>query len=109
MSEFFTTYCVHILVTLLFLAGFLFFILNGRKNIKEWLLYAVVQAEMVWGAKTGKIKLREVYNDFVKAFPIISKIIPFTAFSALVDLALDEMKEILATNEACKRLVEGEY
>lgn len=107
MIDFILNYWVHILVALLFLAGLLFFIINGRKNIKEWLLYAVIEAEKELGSNTGKIKLRQVYDDFLITFPIVSKIITFNAFSSLVDLALDEMRELLATNEDCKMYAEG--
>lgn len=107
MIEFIMNYWLHILITILFIIGITFFILNERKNIKEWLLYAVIEAEKQLGSKTGKIKLRQVYDDFIKSFPIISKIIPFNTFSSLVDMALDEMKQLLKTNPQCKEYVEG--
>jgi hypothetical protein len=107
MVDFILNYGWHILIGLLFLAGLVFFVLRQERNIKEWLLYAVIEAEKNLGAKTGKIKLRQVYDWFINTFPIISKIIAFNTFSKLVDLALVEMKEILATNSECKTYVEG--
>ena len=108
MIEFLMNYWFHILVGLLLIAGVVFFAINERKNIKEWLLYAVIEAEKELGSKTGKIKLRQVYDDFIKTFPIVSKIVPFSTFSSLVDLALIEMKSILRTNLHCKMYVQGE-
>lgn len=108
MIEFITEYWVHILIGFAFIAGLILFAVNQRKNIIEWLLYVVMVAEKELGSKTGKIKLRQVYNDFVVTFPVISKIITFSTFSGLVDVALVEMKKILATNAECKKFVEGE-
>ena len=102
-----TDLILKIIILLLFISGSIFLIINQRKNIKEWLLYAVVEAEKQLGSKTGKIKLRQVYNEFIKAFPIISKFVKFEYFSKLVDLALIEMKKLLNTNINCKDYVEG--
>ena len=107
MIDFLINYWVHILIGVLFIAGVVLFIVNERKNIKEWLLYACIEAEKGLGSKTGKIKLRQVYDWFIQAFPIVSKLIAFDTFSKLVDLALVEMKEILSTNAQCKEYVEG--
>lgn len=108
MIDFILNYGWHILIGLLFIAGVVFFVINQRKNINEWLLYAVIEAEKLLGSKTGKIKLRQVFVWFVDTFPIISKFVSFTAFSSLVDMALVEMKKLITTNEQCKMYVEGE-
>ena len=98
---------IEILILILFISGAVFFVLNQRKNIKEWLLYAVVEAEKNLGSKTGKIKLRQVYDEFIKTFPIISKIISFNLFSKFVDTSLIEMKKILESNETIKEYIIG--
>ena len=98
---------IKILIFNLFITGVIFFILNQRKNIKEWLLYAVVEAEKNLGSKTGKIKLRQVYDEFIKTFPIISKIISFNLFSKFVDTSLIEMKKILDSNTKISQYVNG--
>lgn len=77
------------------------------KNIKEWLLYAVIEAEKQLGGGTGQIKLRQVYDMAIQRFKWLS-IVPFATFSGWVDEALEEMKKMLATNAAVKNLVEGE-
>lgn len=107
MIEFVIEYWQHIVISLLFVTGAAFFVVNQRKNIKEWLLYAVIEAEKELGSKTGKIKLRQVFDWFITSFPIISKLISFNAFSKLVDIALVEMKKLIDTNEQCKMYVEG--
>lgn len=94
-----------LLVLLIFAA---YFILMGRKNIKEWLLYAVSIAEKELGSGTGKLKLRQVYEAFIVAYPVISKIVPFEVFSGWVDEALDEMRKIIETNFDIKAFIEVE-
>lgn len=80
---------------------------NEQKNkVKEWLLYAVTMAEKELGGGTGKLKLRMVYGMFIDKFPAISQAVSFETFSEWVDVALDEMKKMLADNEAVKLFVE---
>lgn len=38
-------------------------------KVKEWLLWAVTEAEKDLGGGTGKLKLRQVYDLFVQRFP----------------------------------------
>lgn len=78
------------------------------ENVKEWLVYACTEAEKILGSKTGKIKLRYVYNMFIEKFKFLSAIITFEQFSALVDYALIDMRVIIETNDAVKSLVEGD-
>lgn len=66
--------------------------------VKEWLLYAVTEAEKNLGEKTGKLKLRQCYDLFVQRFPAVAKVIPFSTFSGWVDAALEEMKRLLEGN-----------
>lgn len=60
--------------------------------IKSWLLSVIVNAEKVYGGKTGKVKLSYVYGLFIEKFPKLAKIISFETFSTLVD-------EVLKINE----------
>lgn len=76
-------------------------------NIKEWLLYAVIEAEKQLGGGTGQVKLRQVYDMAIQRFKWLS-VIPFSTFSDWVDETLAEMKKMLAENKAVKNLVEGE-
>ena len=78
------------------------------QKVQEWLLWAVTQAERIFGGGTGKIKLRYVYDLFIKRFPDIAKIISFTMFSALVDKALETFNQLLNSNKALEEYVNTE-
>lgn len=70
--------------------------INGFKN---WLVWAVSEAEAVFGSNTGKLKLRYAYELAVERFPMIAKFIPFTVFSKMVDGALDIMRDMIENNK----------
>ena len=106
----------HIIVGLLALVGvvvtgaFYFFKNPSAKQleqIKEWLLYAVIQSEKELGNGTGQVKLRFVYNLFLSKFKWISFFMSFETFSLLVDEALEEMRAMLEKNPAVNELVKG--
>lgn len=78
-------------------------------KVKEWLLFAVTNAEKDFGGGTGKIKLRYVYDLFVTRFPSTAKIITFEEFSNLVDESLKEMNNLLSANNAIQNYVGGAY
>ena len=81
-------------------------------GFKNWLVYAVAEADKVLGSKTGQLKLRLVYGMAVARFPIMAKMLPFNLFGKLVDSALDVMKDMIAKNEniavAITNKIEGE-
>lgn len=77
-------------------------------KVREWLLWAVTQAEMELGGGTGQLKLRAVYDMFVQRFPSMARLISFNTFSDLVDDALDNMREMLHRNDAIKAIVDGD-
>lgn len=95
-----------LIVTVLAVA--VYFLLNGKRSVVEFLLQAVFMAEKDLGSGTGKIKLSVVYGNFIEKYPIFSKIIPFPVFSAWVDAVLEDMKDILSKNEKAKAYVENE-
>ena len=76
--------------------------------IKEWLLWAVTEAEAELGNGTGQLKLRLVYDMFLNTFPWAAKVISFELFAKMVDEALDKMREMLKTNPAVAALVTPE-
>ena len=76
--------------------------------IKQWLLYAVIEAEKEFGSGTGKMKLRQVYDAFVSKFPWAAQVVSFELFSVWVDEVLIEMRELLQNNVNIKQYVEGE-
>lgn len=74
-------------------------------KVKEWLLWAVVEAERELGSGTGQIKLRYVYDMFIAKFPYLAKVIPFETFSILVDEVLEKFRELLNTNIQLKEYI----
>ena len=95
------------------MAGYTVFVFVKRprseqiKSVKEWLLWAVTEAERELGSGTGQLKLRYVYNMFIERFDYLATVITFDMFSLLVDEALDKMKEMLGNNKMVKLYVEG--
>lgn len=93
-------------LVLLLGGGFIMFVIiflrmgqqQQMKMISEWLLLAVVQAEKELGGGTGEIKLRYVYDKFIQKFDKMAKVISFEQFSCMVDVALDKMRNMLASN-----------
>ena len=81
-------------------------------GFKNWLVWAVAEAEAVLGSKTGQLKLRYVYDLAVVRFPVMAKVLPFAIFSKLVDAALDVMRDMIENNtsiaEAITKRIEGE-
>lgn len=77
-------------------------------KVKEWLLWAVAEAEKKFGSKTGQLKLRYVYDLFTQRFPFVAKVISFEKFSALVDEALEKFNKILESNVKVEEYVNGE-
>ena len=69
-------------------------------GFKNWLVWAVAEAEAVLGSKTGQLKLRYVYDMAVIRFPIMSKLLPFGMFSKLVDAALAIMEDMITNNSS---------
>ncbi len=87
-----------------------FFKLEKEKRldvVRQWLLLAVVEAEKQLGSGTGKIKLRFVYDMFINKFKFLSMLISFSQFSQMVDVALEEMREMLSTNKQLKEYIEN--
>lgn len=77
------------------------------QKVREWLLWRVTLAEKELGGGTGQLKLRMVYDAFVARFGWLAKVISFETFSRLVDDALEEMRDLLAKNNAAAAYVEG--
>ena len=77
----------------------------GSEIILEWLLLAVIKAEKEFGEGMGQIKLRYVYDLFIEKFKFLSIFITFTQFSELVDIALDNMKDLISNNQNAKSYI----
>lgn len=79
-------------------------VMTGK--VKEWLKYAVAEAEKFLGSGTGQLKLRHVYDMFIETFPVFSKLLPFPIFSKMVDTALEWLRIELEKNEKIKAFIE---
>ena len=86
---------------------FIVLAIKQPKKVKEWLLYAVIEAEKELGSGTGPVKLRSVYDMFITKFPKLSVFISFNTFSEWVDVALDYMEELLTDNKDVKAIIKG--
>lgn len=75
-------------------------------KVKEWLLFAVMQAEKELGHGTGTLKLRYVYDLFVTTFPEVAKLVSFDTFSKWVDEVLVYMRRLLESNMDLRYYVE---
>ena len=80
------------------------------EKMKQWLVWACIEAERALQSGTGQLKLRQVYDMFcaVPAFTWVAKIISFDLFSEWVSDALVEVKEMLVSNNALAKYVYGE-
>ena len=81
-----------------------------KKKIKEWLIWACIEAERELQSGTGQLKLRDVWNKFcaVPVFSAIAKFISFEIFSEWVRTALATAKEMLIMNESLAQYVYGD-
>lgn len=77
-------------------------------KVKQWLLWAVILAERDFSSGCGVLKLRHVYDLFIKAFPSLTPIVPFDIFKIWVDEALEQMRHLIETNKNIKDYIEGE-
>ena len=97
-----------IIVAIVIMAAlFIVFAIKQPKKVKEWLLYAVIEAEKELGSGTGPVKLRSVYDMFITKFPKLSVFISFSTFSEWVDVALDYMEKLLTDNKDVKAIIKG--
>ena len=97
-----------ILSLLLIASGLIVLFFVRRKNVVEWLVYVCAEAERMYGSGTGYIKLRDVYSEFIRVYPLLSVIFPFDYFAKLVDRALALLRERLEESAEVKELIFGE-
>ena len=101
---------VGLIALILLLASSLYkFIKLGKasqiKKVKEWLIFATIEAEKALGEKTGQVKLRYCYDMFIHKFKLVSLIVTFDEFSELVDEALETVRNMLESNEKIQQYV----
>ncbi len=108
------TVSVVVTVAVAALAIYQFFLLptdKQKEKVKEWLVWACIEAEKALQSGTGQAKLRRVYNAFiaVRAFSWLAKIISFDTFSAYVSEALAEAKKMIINSESLAVYVYGDH
>lgn len=91
-----------IVVILVFIIGGIY--VMGFKN---WLVWAVTEAESVFGSGTGQLKLRYAYELAIKSYPAIAKFIPFSLFMKMVDNALVIMRKMIENNGKIAGVIVG--
>lgn len=81
-----------------------------KAKVKEWLIWACIEAEKALKTGTGQLKLREVWNSFVMipSFSFIAKIVSFEVFETWVAESLDIAKGMLINNPTLAEYVYGE-
>ena len=75
-------------------------------KVREFLIWAVIEAERTYKSQMGVVKLRFVYSEFCKYFPSLVPLVPFDVFSKMVDSALEQMRHLLETNPAINAYVD---
>lgn len=101
------------------LVGFVFWLIYNffmlpteeqQKKVKNWLIWACIEAEKKLQSDTGQLKLRDVYDKFcaVPAFKWVAIIISFKQFSEWVSDALVTVKEMLVSNVTLAKYVYGD-
>lgn len=76
-------------------------------NVKEWLKFAVIEAEIALGSGTGQLKLRMVYDMALMKFNWLGKVVTFERFSEWVDESLEWMNHQLSTNNNISNIVKS--
>ena len=89
-----TMFVVGVIVIALLVYAFI----NRKGLLRKAALYAVSVAEEEWGSGTGKIKFAEVYTYIKKEFPILTLFFTEAQLTIIIEDALSELKNILASN-----------
>lgn len=81
-----------------------------KAKIKEWLVWACIEAEKALQSGTGQLKLRQVYDMFcsVPAFTGVAKLISFNTFSDWVKDSLAAAKDMIVRNSNLATYVYGD-
>ena len=108
------TVSVVVTVAVAALAIYQFFLLptdKQKEKVKEWLVWACIEAEKALQSGTGQAKLRKVYDAFiaVRTFSWVAKIISFNTFSAYVSEALVKAKKMIINSRSLAEYVYGEH
>lgn len=85
-------------VTVIIVVSVIVMAVRSRKGLlAKAALYAVSKAEETWGSNTGRIKFAEVYTYLKAQYPIITFFFSEEQISNMIEEALVQMKQILAS------------
>jgi len=107
MIEFLAQYWDSILVVIIFIVICIALIRKGSAGyVKQILFYLVTQAEAEFGSGTGDLKYAAVTTWLYERIPVIIKLF-FSAkqIDALIEAAVQQMKEYLLKNESAQAFV----
>lgn len=99
-SEIISTVITGVIVAAIAIALVLYIYINKKDLLYKAALYAVAKAEEEWGSGTGRIKFAEVYTYIKKEFPILTMFFTEPQLTIIIENALSDLKEILATKLA---------
>lgn len=99
-SELITKIIIGVIVAAIAIALVLYIYFNKKEMLYKAALYAVAKAEEEWGSGTGRIKFAEVYTYIKKEFPILTMFFTEAQLTIIIENALIDLKEILATKLA---------
>ncbi len=77
------------------------------KQVKGFLLQAVIAAEKELSSGTGRVKLSKVYQEFCEQMPWCARYLSYDEFCKLVDETLEDMKHLIESNRAIAAMVEN--
>jgi hypothetical protein len=107
MIEFLTDYWDSMLVIVLFIVICIVLVRKGSTQyVKQMLFYLVTRAEAEYGSGTGELKYAAVTTWLYERMPAIIKFF-FTAkqIDAMIEAAVQQMKDYLSKNESAKAFV----
>jgi len=107
MIEFLTDYWDSMLVIVLFIVICIVLVRKGSTQyVKQMLFYLVTRAEAEYGSGTGELKYAAVTTWLYERMPAIIKFF-FTAkqIDAMIEAAVQQMKEYLSKNDYAKSFV----
>ena len=109
MLDFIQNNSVLCIVVVIIVIALIAYIYRYRKDIlKKAAMYAVASAEKAWGSKTGQIKFSETYTYLKKNYPFITFFLSEKQLSTIIEDALVNLKQIIATKEGLEKSEEKE-
>ena len=72
---------------------------------KKYLMKAVIEAEIIYGGKTGKLKYATVIAEILQKFPKIQLILDATQIDEAIEDALQEMRTLIDNDEAVADII----